>query len=248
MFSLILFLGCASFVIYRGYECFQKYLEKPEAIDVAFKSSSSQIAFFPSITFCSINQPLKENILKECNLTSNDYLNKNIWVGQGHPNCTDPNDLKDQIIYGLNDLKLDISYFWVSTYEKSQLDGYHMYPNDSRLHWTSIIPHPPLQCHTMTLPKRIVELGIFYFIIHFKSWPYKLYVSWHGNGLLYSDMPGSYSEIAFRGKGFYIPIEHETLDLLKYDGEKCEKSKDYKLDMCRFEFIEKVNSSIGLLN
>ena len=76
MFSLVLFLGCASFVAHRGYACFLKYLEKPEAIDVAFKSSASQNAFFPLITFCSWEKPLKENILKGCNLNSEDYLEK----------------------------------------------------------------------------------------------------------------------------------------------------------------------------
>ena len=120
MFSLILFLGCACFVIHRGYECFLKYLEKPEAIDVAFKFSGSQVAFFPSITFCSWHKP---NISKGCNLTSEDYLKKNIWVGQGHASCNDPKVLRNQIIYGLDDLKMEIDYFSVSTYEKSQLDS-----------------------------------------------------------------------------------------------------------------------------
>ena len=95
-------------------------MEKPEAIDVAFKFSGSQIAFFPSITFCSWhNKPLKENILKECNLTSKDYLEKNIWVGQGHSNCTDPKVLREQIIYGLDDLRIEITLIYISTYQKA---------------------------------------------------------------------------------------------------------------------------------
>ena len=244
-FSLILLLGCASFVIHRGYKCFQKYLEKPEAIDVAFKSSSSQTAFFPSITYCSFRRPLKEHILKECNLTSDDYLNKNIWVGQGHANCTDPKVLKYQIIYGLDDLKIEIDHFSITTYEKSPLDSstFAMYPNDSRIQWKSIMENSWwYTCHTMTLPETMVKLGIRYFMIFFKSW-HLLYITWHEDGLLYTDMPGSCPEILFNGTGYEILIEHETLDLLGYDGEKCEKSKDYKLDKCRHDFIEKVNSS-----
>ena len=240
MFSLVLFLGCASFVTYRGYECFQKYLEKPEAIDVAFKSSRSQVAFFPSISFCSYERPLKENILKGCDLTSKDYRDDNVWVGKGHANCTDPKILSDQINYGLNDLKLEISYFDVLTYERSGLP--RMYPNDSRLDWTSSLIHSSITCHTMTLPEDIVELGIFFLIIFFESWP-SLDIFWHQDGLLYSDMPDSSPEIAFNRTGYFIPIGHETLDLLEYDGEKCENSNDYKLDKCRYEFIEKVNSS-----
>ena len=167
MFSLVLFLGCASFVTYRGYLCFQKYLEKPEAIDVAIKSSRSQVAFFPSISFCSYERPLKEkNILKGCNLTSEDYHNDNVWVGKGHANCTDPKVLSDQINFGLNDLKSEISNFTVATYEESNLPT--MYPNDSRFYWTSRNLHESLTCHTMTLPKDVVELGIDTLVIFFK--------------------------------------------------------------------------------
>ena len=239
MFSLVLFLGCASFVTYRGYECFQKYLEKPEAIDVAIKSSRSQVAFFPSISFCSYDRPLKENILKGCNLTSKDYYDDNVWVGKGHANCTDPKVLSDQINFGLNDLKLVISNFTIATYEESNLPT--MYPNDSRLHWTSRTLHFSMTCHTMTLPEAIVELGIDNLVIFFKPWP-SLGITLHEDGLLYSDMPDSSPEIGFHGTGYFIPIRHETLDLLDYDGEKCKGSNDYKLDKCRYEFIEKVNS------
>ena len=244
MFSLVLFLGCASFVIHRGYACFLKYLEKPQAIDVAFKSSASQDAFFPSITFCSWNKPLKENILKECNLTRDDYLEKNIWVGQGHANCTNPKVLKDQIHYGLDDLWQDIKNFSIATYEKSQRDGYAMYANDKRLQWTSFM-EDHFSCHTMTLPVTMVESGILYFTIYFESQP-SLVLFWHEYGLFQTDMPDSCPAVIVNKNGYHIRIGHETLELLEYDGENCEKSKDYKLDRCRHEFIEKVNSSIGL--
>ena len=241
MFSLILFLGCASFVAHRGYCCFQKYLGKPEAIDVAFKSSASQAAFFPSITFCSWNKPLKENILKGCNLTSVDYLEKNVWVGQGPANCTDPKVLRDRINYGLDDLKIELNRFYISTYEKSQRDGYKMYPNDTRLQWTSVVEN--YTCHTMTLPETMVELGINALEIYFESQP-SLALYWHQNGLFDTDMPDSCPGILLSKNGYYIPIGHETLELLDYDGEECEKSNGYKLDKCRLEFIEKVSFSI----
>ena len=155
---MILFLGCLFFVFHRGYECFQKYLEKPQAVDVEFKSSRSQVAFFPSISFCSYERPSKENILKGCNLTSKDYLDDNVWVGKGHANCTDPKVLSDQINFGLNDLKLEITNLTIATYEQSNLPT--IYPNDSRLYWTSRTLHKSMTCHTMTLPENIVELGI----------------------------------------------------------------------------------------
>ena len=242
MFSLILFLGCASFVALRGYDCFQKFVEKPEVIDVAFKSSGSQIAFFPSLSFCSWWKPLKENVLKECKLTSEDYLEKNIWVGKGHSNCTDPKILRDQTIYGLDDLKMEIDYFSISTYDNHQLVN-TMYPNDSQIQWKSIVETENKNCHTMTLPKTMVELGIYHITISFKSWQSNLYTHWHEDGFLYTDMPDSYHDLLFNGTGIDMHIGHETLDLLGYDGKNCEKSKDYKLDKCRHEFIEEVNSS-----
>ena len=58
-------------------------------------------------------------------------------------------------------------------------------------------------------------------------------------------MPDSCPEILINKNGYYIPIGHETLELLDYAGEMCEKSKDYKFDKCRLEFIEKVNYSTG---
>ena len=238
IFSLILFLGCASFVTHRGYGCFLKYLEKPEAVDVAFKSSASQDAFFPLITFCSW-KPLKENILKECNLTSEDYLENNVWVGQGHTNCTNPKVLKDQVHYGLDDLWQDIKQFSIATYEKSQQDEYEMYANDTRLQWTSFI-EVGFSCHTMTLPITMVELGIRYYAIFFES-HLSLLLFWHEYGLFKTDMPNSCPAVLVNENGHYIPIEHETLELLEFDGENCEKSKGYKLDRCRHEVIEKVN-------
>ena len=243
MFSLILFLGCASFVTHRGYKCFQKYLEKPEAIDVAFKSSASQVPFFPSITFCSWDRPLKENILKGCNLTSEDYHQRNIWVGQGHANCTDPKVLSDQINYGLDNLKMEIQSFFLVTYEKGRRDGYRMYPNDTRLQWTSRVEDFLFSCHTMTLPETMVKLGINDLQIYFESLRSYLVLYWHEDGLFNTDIPDSCPGIIMNKIGYYVPIGHETLELLEYDGEKCEKSKDYKLDKCRHEFIEKVNPS-----
>ena len=97
----------------------------------------------------------------------------------------------------------------------------------------------------MTLPETMVELGIKSFQIVFASHP-SFDLMLHKDGLLFTDMPDSNPAILVKKNGYYMPIGHETLELLEYDGEKCEKSKDYKLERCRHEFIEKVNSSTGL--
>ena len=49
--SLTLFLGCAAFVIHRGYKCFAKYIQEPEAVDISYQFTGD--VPFPSITICT---------------------------------------------------------------------------------------------------------------------------------------------------------------------------------------------------
>ena len=98
----------------------------------------------------------------------------------------------------------------------------------------------------MMLPQKMVEFGINALEIYFELQP-SLALYWHQNGLFDTDMPDSCPGILLNKNGYYIPIGHETLELLDYDGEQCEKSKDYKLDKCRLEFIENVSSSTAQL-
>ena len=50
-FSTALFLACAGFVIQKGYECFSKYMEDPEAVDISYKFTGESI--FPSVSICT---------------------------------------------------------------------------------------------------------------------------------------------------------------------------------------------------
>ena len=54
-FRIILFSLCTTFVVHRGYECFKKYMDKPEAIDLSYKFTGSDEIPFPSFTFCPYN-------------------------------------------------------------------------------------------------------------------------------------------------------------------------------------------------
>ena len=105
-----------------------------------------------------------------------------------------------------------------------------MYPNDTRLQWTSFVENST--CHTMTLLEKMVEFGSNALEIYFELQP-SLALYWHQNGLFDTDMPDSCPVILLNKNGYYIPIGHETLKLLDYGREQCEESKDYKL-----EFIE----------
>ena len=54
-FRVIIFLLCTTFVVHRGYKCFKKYMDKPEAIDLSYKFTGSDEVPFPSLTFCPYN-------------------------------------------------------------------------------------------------------------------------------------------------------------------------------------------------
>ena len=49
--STILFIGCATFVAFRGYKCFEKYFMEPEHSEISYKPSKNHP--FPSFTFCA---------------------------------------------------------------------------------------------------------------------------------------------------------------------------------------------------
>ena len=42
---------CAAFVTDRGYDCFKKYSEEPEAVDLGYKFTGSEEIPFLSLTF-----------------------------------------------------------------------------------------------------------------------------------------------------------------------------------------------------
>ena len=50
-FSTVLFVACAGFVIHKGYECFLKYMEGPEAVDISYKFTGESL--FPSVSICT---------------------------------------------------------------------------------------------------------------------------------------------------------------------------------------------------
>ena len=84
-FSISLFAGCAIFVSIRGYKCFEKYLKKPQAVDISFQDTRKSI--FPSFTLCPF-EPYKKKVLDECQINETEYKNGGPWVGNGNQNCT----------------------------------------------------------------------------------------------------------------------------------------------------------------
>ena len=79
VFSTVLFLGCAIFVASRGYICFEKFLGKPEKVDISFKFTGTQK--FPSISICT-KQFFNEDVFEECQLSVANYTSEEnpVWV------------------------------------------------------------------------------------------------------------------------------------------------------------------------
>ena len=79
VFSTVLFLGCAIFVASRGYICFEKFLGKPEKVDISFKFTGTQK--FPSISICT-KQFFNEDVFDECQLSVANYTSREnpVWV------------------------------------------------------------------------------------------------------------------------------------------------------------------------
>ena len=87
--SSLLFLGCAVFVAYRGYLCFDKFSKKPKRSEVSFESSMNHP--FPSFTLCaSANVSYNDDQKKKCQLERVEYVFRGQWVGEGGINCTNP--------------------------------------------------------------------------------------------------------------------------------------------------------------
>ena len=90
LFKTGLFFVCFVYVAIRGYESFEKYLSKPEAVDISFQYIGRMP--FPSISICPFNDPWKKfhkDTFEDCNLTSTLYQSDAKWVGTGNKNCTD---------------------------------------------------------------------------------------------------------------------------------------------------------------
>ena len=56
IFSAVLFLLCTAFVTNRGYDCFKKYSEEPEAVDLGYKFTGSEEIPFLSLTFYPVQR------------------------------------------------------------------------------------------------------------------------------------------------------------------------------------------------
>ena len=153
IFSVLLFTACAVFVAIRGYECFDKYLKKPEATDIKFKVKGELP--FPAITLCPLKSTY-EDILQECNLDLGNYLKSGPWLGSGIPNCSDPKLFFDKL-FKIEQLGIEKMTIRTNNDIKFSFNKTELYS----LEW-SFSPYRRVKCFTLTISDEIVSFDCFY--------------------------------------------------------------------------------------
>ena len=231
-------MGCTTFVVYRGYRCFDKYFKKPKHSEVSYESSKNNP--FPSFTLCaSKNASYNGDEIKGCQIEPNNYVIWSQWVGKGGFNCTDPKLLHNRVAASYQDLEIErilIITNAANTYSLTQLQ------------WKLALTNPNQRCFTFSIPYEIVREGISNVAITSKAID-TLYL--HKEGTLSAPIPGSSLRAKYADL-YKASVTHESVELLNYDGKKCNIDGDYNYDKCKENNIYKVyskeNYSIGKLN
>ena len=234
--SSILFIGCAFFVAYRGYLCFDKYFKKPENSKVSFESTKNQP--FPSFTLCaSKNVSYNIDQIKECQIEPSEYLGGYQWVGKGGINCTNPKLLHKQIAANSEDL--EIESILIFTYAETNYSHNFQPSNWNILDWKLAHHYTahPRRCFKFSIPDKIVHEGIRDVFITSKVFD-TLYL--HKEGTLSAPIPGSSLRTKYANL-YEASVTHESIELLNYDGKNCKNDDKYNYDKCKHDYIYKVN-------
>ena len=234
MFTSLLFIGCALFVIFRGEKCLQKFLNKPEKTQISYKFNGNMN--FPRITICETDEDAYENdILGQCQLNKDDYTKNGPWFGSGNSFCKNPKELYNKMSFKPKDSYIE----WIAIETFNKTHEFRSNNITEVLEWEKNVPYgSERRCFSMSVPKKIVTEGIA--SIEFLSKPfYKLYV--HQKGLFRADMAGS-SVVVYYDDFSKVIVFHQILELLDYGEDDCIDSRDYEYDMCRQNYIFQVCS------
>ena len=231
--QLIIFLGCLSFVLHRGYKCLDKYVQKQKSTTIEKVFSQNQP--FPSITFCPYSSPeFKEDILKKCNLTKSKYYYDNIWKGNGDEEfCNDPKELNLRATWQLDDLKL--TYLYIE-YKNERIDILQ------NVTWKRITLNWDV-CFSLILPQRfhseIIKSMKFYF--YDKPPPdFKFYV--HQENAILNDLPIENSAIGLKAyERLSLTYDHDVVHAVDLGGVACNDSVEYSYDDCIYNQIHEVS-------
>ena len=101
----LIFVFCCAFVATRGYKCIEKFIQKPEGVEISYHFNGN--LDFPSISFCPavenlddetlLPQPYNKEVLKSCNLTIFEYVFNGQWIGKKGI-CNDPKSLHEKLM------------------------------------------------------------------------------------------------------------------------------------------------------
>ena len=231
---------------------------KPEAVTTSYDFAGKYP--FPEITICAhpYNQqyqdlypkPFNETVLKKCGFTWQEYQKNAQWVGnKSDPDCMDPYILSQKVFINMKDL--GIEFIEVQTFESI---GYpkKYYMNDTvesdMILWKTIhCNHAEYvgwgQCYTLVIKDKFAQTGIYSILFHIQGT--NLIFHFHHKGIMNTQLPGLTWQVLKKEYHNSFPVEHEVINLLNYDGEKCNHSVDYDYHQCRGNYIHQVSSNLS---
>lgn len=166
------------------------------------------------------------------------------WIGQGEDEeCSNPKMLRESITSPLEDFQLD------SIVLQSFDNRYYLLSLTNPDLWTVKPFRENGNCYTLKVPKEFVESGISTVNIRSRGFkpldrhPTKLDLFIHDHGLFLNDLPhGSSAGMRLEAPlTVSIPVDHEIIQLLDYDGHTCASTKNYHLSDCRHNVIFNVS-------
>ena len=216
--SIVITLFCIGFVIYKGEECFSKYLENPKSTDVAIEHAHKHP--YPAISICQNDiYSNYEGTLKKCNLTYLDYYNDFKWVGLGSEAfCSDPAELYRVMTGNRGSVLSDVK---VTEYEIVATDQNFTFKDDV---WNG-------RCYTYEAP---TDMNL----MMWQGWVHKdAYIFIHTPGsFFWSD----YKEFVLpTGYDLTVDVMHEVFNVLEFDGEAC-NNYVFGRDECIHRIIHEV--------
>ena len=156
IFTTLLFIGCAIFVIIRGQKCFLKFLENPQKVQISYEFTGN--IDFPAITICETKDDAYDNnILEQCQLNKDDYKKNGPWSGSGDSFCENAKELYNKVSFKPTDL--DIEWIEIETFAKTY--EFRSSNITELLKWENIVPYGfKYKCFRIIIPKKIVIEGI----------------------------------------------------------------------------------------
>ena len=161
----------------------------------------------------------------------------------------DPYTLSQKVFINMKDL--GIEFIEVQTFESI---GYpkKYYMNDTvesdMILWKTIhCNHAEYvgweRCYTLVIKDKFAQTGIYSIQFHIQGT--NLIFHFHHKGIMNTQLPGMTWQVLKKEYLNSFPVEHEVINLLNYDGEKCNHSVNYDYHQCRGNYIHQVSGNLS---